>query len=80
MIVKDIARSLLEGPVALERLRRTNRRAMVGSGVHFAGDASRVHLELGMALAGAGRGDEAIAAVEHAARLLPTDLRSALRP
>ena len=35
-------------------------------------NASRVHLELGMALAGAGRRDEAIAAVERAARLLPT--------
>ncbi len=52
MIVKDIARSLLEGPVALARLRRTNRRAMVGSGVHFAGDASRVHLADGVAIFG----------------------------
>ncbi|WP_394274942.1 acyltransferase [Luteococcus sp.] len=43
-MIKDIARTVLAGPVALERLRATNRQALVGSGVRFMGKASRVSL------------------------------------
>ncbi|WP_420176369.1 acyltransferase [Luteococcus sp. OSA5] len=44
MILKDLARAVVDGPVALARLRATNRKAMVNNGVKFAGSPSRVKL------------------------------------